>query len=150
MEQSFWFILVGITVFILHRVWKNRSESFGWAVDTLIGSGIGIWIGFSRPMNFGLGNLPLWFTGGMGGLAAFMLWLVHRLQLLNRQALKYNIVICYSAFMLILAAQISALLSPENKFGLFIHILLVSTLSMVGYTFPARVLQTSSRKVPGM
>lgn len=153
MEQSFWFIVVGITVFILHKVWKKRPDSFGLAVDVLIGTGIGILIGYSRPMNFGFGILPLWFTGGMGGLAALILWAVGRLRLLTRQTLKYSIVIVlslihaavsYSVFMLIYLSRLSVILTEQNKTRLFIHILLISAVSLVGYTIPARVLQTAS------
>jgi hypothetical protein len=153
MEQSFWFILIGISIYILHSVWKNHLPAVSCAADVLIGSFIGIWIGYSRSMNFGFGTLPLWFTGGMGGLAALILWLVDHLKLLTRQALKYSIVIglslvhagiSYTAFMLIRLSQVSAFLSDDSKTRFFIHILLISAVSLVGYTLPARMLRVPS------
>jgi cytochrome c oxidase subunit IV len=156
MEQSFWFILVGISIYILHSVRKDRPPGVSCAADVAVGIVIGVGIGYSRPMNFGFGPLPLWFTGGMGGLAAIILWLVDHLQLLTRQALKYSIVIVlslihagisYSVFMLIRLSPVSTLLSHDSKTRLFIHILLVSAVSLVGYTFPARMLRTPSGKV---
>ena len=108
-------------------------------------------------MNFGFGDLPLWFTGGMGGLAALILWAVDRLQLLSRQTLKYSIVIVlslihatvsYSVFLMIHLSRSTDVLTAQNKTGLFIHILLISAISLVGYTIPARVLQTASGRAP--
>jgi cytochrome c oxidase subunit IV len=155
MEQSFWFILIGVSIYVLHSVWKNRPSGISCAVDVAVGIFIGVWIGYTRSMNFGFGPLPLWFTGGMGGLTAIILWLVDHLQLLTRQALKYSIVIVlslihagisYSVFMFIRLSPVSAVLSHDSKTRLFFHILLVSAVSLVGYTFPARILRTPSGK----
>lgn len=154
MEVSFWFTFVGLTIYGLHHLWHRYPVPLTWLIDILAGAGIGALIGQARPVHFGYSVVPVWLTAFSGGLSAVMLWGADRLKLFEKQPVQYSLMIMMSIihasiFILMykwyILSQLSDYLSQPQNFTLFVHILLISALSFIGFTFPKRLLKIRGR-----
>lgn len=156
MENSFWFVLIGGTVYGLHRLWKHKISVYLGLLDVLSGAGIGIMLGQLMPVHIGYDILPLWFTATAGGLSAIILWLSERWRLFEKHTVQYSLMILMSLlhagllFILYkntLLPKIPDYLPPPGHLRIFIQILLVSAVSLVGFTFPKRAFRVSAQKI---
>ena len=153
MENSFWFVLIGGALYGLHRFWKNKTSIYLGILDVLLGAGIGMLLGQIRPIHIGYDILPLWFTATAGGLSAIILWLSERWRLFEKHTVQYSLMILMSLlhagllFILYkntLLLKMPDFLPPPGHLRIFIQILLLSAVSLVGFTFPKRAFRTSA------
>jgi hypothetical protein len=151
METAFWFIAIGLTIYGMHHIRDRYSIPYIWIVDLLAGAGIGALIGGFRPVTVGFFVLPPRFTSLSGGLSGIMLWSADRLRLFEKQTVQYSLMIMmslihasvlYFIYRWEIASQIPEGLPSSGNFSLYIHLLLISAVSFVGFTFPKRLLKT--------
>lgn len=154
METSFYFIFIGLGIYGLHHLWEKHPVPCTWGIDIAIGAAAGALIGHFNPLIIGYSALPVWLTTLSGALTALMLWSADHLRLFQKRTVQYSLMIIMSlihASMLLFIYQwrilphIPDLLQRPDNFSLFIHLLLISAVSFVGFTFPKRILKTRNR-----
>jgi len=154
MEASFWFIFVGLIIYGLHVLWRRYPVPLTWLIDILTGAGIGLLIGSKRPVTAGTIVIPLWLCIFSGALSAAMLWCSDRFKLFEKRSVQYSLMIILSSIhagIILLVyqwqhlSQISDAIPNPGNYFIFIHFLLISALSFVGFTFPKRLLKTDHR-----
>jgi hypothetical protein len=155
MENSFWFVCVGLAIFGLHCLRHKFPFRLSWLAYAATGAGIGVLIGRVRPVEIDGFMIPLWYAAYMGGLAALLLWGADQLNLLSRDIFKYTIVIVlslihafvsYTLLKIVIPVHEPELIFPRFHLNLFFQILLISTVSIVGFSFPARLMKQPSQE----
>lgn len=148
MESSLLFFLVGLSVYGVEKLMKDKAESM--RLIAFVGAGLlsalvlGLLVGDSL---FPWITLPAWWMPVMGGLAGLLMFGADRLRIVTRPGVRYIATLLLGAIMagicyglaLLAGVELGLNLDP-NTAGRIIPLtfVLVGFLTVFGYTFPAR------------
>ena len=158
MESSLLFFFVGLAIFGVNRLVKTQREGVRMVgfLSTGIAAGfvVGLIVGTPWPESY---HMPLSLVPAITGLAGILLYFAEKGQMITRPGIQYMATILLGLILTGLSysfvwiyRHVNGLfpLSGQGKQLLFMLLLLVSFLTVFGYTFPERWFKRQASEKP--